>query len=164
MLRTGTSALLGLALALIAAAPPAAAQGRAAPPMRLAQAPHDMTPQTPMPTAAEARMQMRFPQPVRVGDLIGLPVLDDEDSTLGRVREVVRDPEGKIKLIVSYSRWWGLGGRPVAVPLEVVGILGRQIAAIDMPRAEFAAAPTWTAGPDRPIPPQETIRIAITRR
>jgi len=61
-------------------------------------------------------------------------------------------------------RWWGLGGRPVAVPIEVVGILGRQIAAIDMARAEFAAAPTWTAGTDRPIPPGETIRIAITRR
>jgi hypothetical protein len=158
MLRTPTSALLGLALALLAAAPSAAA------PVRLAQAPHDMVPQTPMPTAAEARMQMRFPQPVRVGDLIGLPVLDGDDSTLGRVREVVRDPQGKIKLIVSYSRWWGLGGHPVAVPLEVVGILGRQIAAIDMPRAAFAAAPTWTAGPDRPIPPGETIRIAITRR
>ena len=157
----GTSALL--ALALLAAAPFAAAQERAAP-VRLAQAPHDMVPQTPMPSAAEARMQMRFPQPVRVGDLIGLPVLDDSDSTLGRVREVVRDPQGKIKLIVSYSRWWGLGGHPVAVPLEVVGILGRQIAAIDMPRAEFAAAPTWTAGPDRPIPPEETIRIAVTRR
>jgi PRC-barrel domain len=157
----GTSALL--ALALFAAAPFAAAQDLAAP-MWLAQAPHDMVPQTPMPSAAEARMQMRFPQPVRVGDLIGLPVLDDSDSTLGRVRAVVRDPQGKIKLIVSYSRWWGLGGRPVAVPLEVVGILGRQIAAIDMPRAEFAAAPTWTAGPDRPIPPEETIRIAVTRR
>jgi hypothetical protein len=158
----GTSALL--ALALIAAAPLAVAQDRAVAPMRLAQAPHDLVPQTPMPTAAEARMQMRFPQPVRVGDLIGLPVLDDGDSTLGRVREVVRDPQGKIKLIVSYSWWWGLGGRPVAVPLEVVGILGRQIAAIDMGRAEFAAAPTWTAGADRPIPPGETIRIAITRR
>jgi hypothetical protein len=153
MLTKLTKLWLGLALALIAAAPFAAAQ-----------APHDMTPQTPMPTAAEARMQMRFPQPVRVGDLIGLPVLDDGDSTLGRVREVVRDPQGKIKLIVSYSWWWGLGGRPVAVPLEVVGILGRQIAAIDMGRAEFAAAPTWTAGADRPIPPGETIRIAITRR
>jgi hypothetical protein len=33
-----------------------------------------------------------------------------------------------------------------------------------MPPAEFAAAPTWTAGSDRPIPPEETIRIAITRR
>lgn len=158
----GTPALL--ALALLAAAPLAVGPAGSEPPIRLAQAPHDMVPQTPMPTAAEARMRMRFPQPVRVGDLIGLPVLDDGDSTLGRVREVVRDPQGKIKLIVSYSRWWGLGGRPVAVPLEVVGILGRQIAAIDMPRAEFAAAPTWTAGPDRPIPPEETIRIAVTRR
>lgn len=158
----GTPALL--ALALLAAAPLVVGPAGSEPPIRLAQAPHDMVPQTPMPTAAEARMQMRFPQPVRVGDLIGLPVLDDGDSTLGRVREVVRDPQGKIKLIVSYSWWWGLGGRPVAVPLEVVGILGRQIAAIDMPRAEFAAAPTWTASPDRPIPPEETIRIAVTRR
>jgi len=153
-----------LVLALIAAAPFAAGPAGSEPPVRIAQAPHDMVPQTPMPSAAEARMQMRFPQPVRVGDLIGLPMLDDDDSTLGRVRQVVRDPQGKIRLIVSYSRWWGLGGRPVAVPIEVVGILGRQIAAIDMPRAEFAAAPTWTAGADRPIPPEETIRIAVTRR
>jgi hypothetical protein len=164
MLRSGAVALVGLTLALLAAPPLAVAQDRAGGPMRLAQAPHDMVLQTPMPSAAEARMNMRFPQPVRVGDLIGLPVLDDGDSTLGRVREVVRDPQGKIKLIVTYSRWWGLGGRPVAVPIEVVGILGRQIAAIDMPPAEFAAAPTWTAGSDRPIPPGETIRIAVTRR
>jgi sporulation protein YlmC with PRC-barrel domain len=109
-------------------------------------------------------MQMRFPQPVRVGDLIGLPVLDDDDSTLGRVREVVRDPQGKIKLIVSYSRWWGLGGRPVAVPLEVVIILGRQIDAVDMKPAEFAAAPTWVAGTDQPIAPDQIIRIGIGRR
>jgi hypothetical protein len=164
MLWTGTSTLIGSALALVVLASLAVAEDRAGAPVRLAQARHDMVPQTPMPSAAEARMNMRFPQPVRVGDLIGLPVLDDGDSTLGRVREVVRDPQGKIKLIVSYSRWWGLGGRPVAVPIEVVAILARQIAAVDMPPAEFAAAPTWTAGSDRPIPPEETIRIAITRR
>ena len=76
----------------------------------------------------------------------------------------VEDPQGKIKLSVSYSRWWGWGGRPVAVPIELVGILGRQIAALDMPPAEFAAAPTWTRGGDRPIAVEESIRIAITRR
>ena len=85
--------------------------------------------------------------------------LPDSDSGV-----YMRDPKGKIKLIVSYSRWWGWGGRPVAVPIEVVAILGRQIAALDMPPAEFATAPTWTAGNDRPIPPDEMIRIAITRR
>ena len=162
MFWTGTT-LLGSALALLALASLAVAEDRAAP-IRLAQAPHDMVPQTPMPSEAEARMQMRFPQPVRVGDLIGLPVLDDDDSTLGRVREVVRDPQGRIKLIVGYSRWWGLGGRPVAVPLEVVVILGRQIDSVDMKPAEYAAAPTWMAGNDQPIAPDQVIRIAITRR
>jgi hypothetical protein len=80
------------------------------------------------------------------------------------VQEVVRTPQGKVELIVSYSRWWGIAGRPVAVPIEVVAILGRQIAALDMPPEEFAAAPTWTAGGARPVPADEIIRIAITRR
>ena len=67
----------------------------------------------PVPTdTPEQKMQKRFPQPVRVGDLIGLPVLDDDDSTIGRVRQVVRTPEGKIKLIVSYGGWLGFGARP----------------------------------------------------
>ena len=156
--------MLGTALALLALASLAVAEDRAGPPVRLAQMPHDMVPQTPMPSEAEARMKMRFPQPVRVGDLIGLPVLDDDDTTLGRVREVVRDPQGKIKLIVGYSKWWGLGGRPVAVPLEVVVILARQIDSVDMKPAEYAAAPTWVAGSDQPIPPDQIIRIAIGRR
>jgi hypothetical protein len=121
----------------------------------------------------EEKMQRRFPQPVRVGDLVGLPVLDWLDSTIGYVRQVVRTPDGKIRLIVPYGRrlgWVRYGGifdwqrRPVAVPLEVVAILGRQLAALDMSREEFDQAPTWTSTQDQPIPPNETIRIAITRR
>ena len=109
-------------------------------------------------------MNRGFPQNVRVGFLIGLPVLDDNDVTLGYVKEVVRTPEGKIKLIVSYSPWFGWFGRPVAVPIEVVAILGSQIASLDMPPKDYAAAPTWAAGKDMPIPDNETIRIALTRR
>ncbi len=75
--------------------------------------------------AEEERMRRRFPQAVRVGDLIGLPVLDDDSRTLGHVRQVVRTPAGKIKLIVAYGGFLGFGTRPVAVPIEVVGILGR---------------------------------------
>ena len=112
----------------------------------------------------EARMNRRFPQKVRVGDLIGLAVIDDDDVTLGRVRRVVRTAEGKIRLIVSYSRWFGLFGRPVAVPIEVVAWLGGQIASIDMPPPEYAAAPTWSEGAEQPIPENEIIRIALTRR
>jgi PRC-barrel domain len=112
----------------------------------------------------EERMQRRFPQPVRVDFLIGLPVLDWQDSTLGFVKDVVRTPAGKIELVVPYGGWFGRGGRPVAVPIEGVAILARQIAALDMGPEQFKAAPTWTAADGQPIAPTETIKIAITRR
>jgi hypothetical protein len=115
----------------------------------------------------EEKMNMRFPQPIKIGDLIGLAVLDDYDLTIGYVRQVVRTPEGKIRLIVTQGGWLGpwfsFGSRLVAVPIEVVVILGRQLASFDMPRNEFAAAPTWS-GNGNPIAPDETIKIAIARR
>jgi hypothetical protein len=110
----------------------------------------------------QERMQRRFPQPVKVADLIGLPVYDDNQSTLGYVQQVVRTLAG-IQLIVSYSPWFGWWGRPVAVPIELVGIFGRQIAALDMSRQEFAKAPTWSGGDAQPLAVGETIRIALAR-
>jgi hypothetical protein len=112
----------------------------------------------------EEKMRRRFPQPVKVGDLIGLPMLDWDDVTIGHVRHVVRTPQGKIQLIVTYGGWLGWGQRLVPVPIEVVAILARQLAALDMPRAEFDKAPTWSDSQTVPIPPNEMIQIAITRR
>jgi hypothetical protein len=113
--------------------------------------------------AAEERMRRRFPQPVRVGDLIGVPVLDDSARTLGLVRQVVRTPQNKIELIVSYGGWFGWGARPVAVPIEVLGIAGRQLASLDMPRSEYAAAPTWQGGDVTPLSNDDSIRVALAR-
>jgi len=114
--------------------------------------------------AAAERMRRRFPQPVRVGDLIGLPVLDDESRTLGHVREIVRTKDGKIALIVSYGGWFGFGARLVAVPIEVVGIMGRELASLDMPPSEYAAAPTWRDNDAQLIPHDAMVRIALARR
>ncbi|MFG1277304.1 PRC-barrel domain-containing protein [Xanthobacter autotrophicus] len=114
-------------------------------------------------TPAE-RMAERFPQKVRVGDLVGLPLLDFDDRTLGYVREVARTPEGGIVLVVPVGGWFGHGGRPVAVPLETVAILGRQIALLDIPRAELPQRATWAPKDGAPIAGDEIIRIAITRR
>ena len=116
------------------------------------------------PLSHEDAMRRRFPQPVRVGDLIGLPVLDWGDSTIGRVRQVVRTPAGKIHLIVGVGGWFGIGARPVAVPLEVVAILARQIDALDMTREEIETAPTWESSKGQPIDANEKIRIALARR
>jgi len=116
------------------------------------------------PMSPEDRMGRRFPQPVRVGDLIGLRVLDDEDSTIGFVRQVVRTPQDKIKLIVSYGGWFGWGVRPVAVPIEVVAILGRQLASLDMPPSEYKTAPTWQGMDATVLPNDATISVALGRR
>lgn len=116
----------------------------------------------------EQIFKKRYPQPVRVGNLIGLPVLDYDDSTIGYVREVVRSPDGKISLIVPYSARFGWvrtewGKRLVAVPIETVTILARQLDA-DMSREDFDDADTWTPSEGKPIPPNDKTLIALGRR
>ena len=112
----------------------------------------------------EERMNRRFPQKVRVGDLIGLPMLDYDDRTLGHVKDVVRTPDGKIVLVMPFGGWFGCGGRPVGVPIETVAILARQLDVLDIPREDFPSLATWKESDGTPIPPDETIRIAIGRR
>ena len=118
--------------------------------------------------AAQEKMDRRYPQPVKVGSLIGLPVLDRKDATCGYIRAVVRTPEGKIVLVVPYRAWLGWaptdwGRKTVAVPIEAVAILARQVAALDFSREDFAAAPAYAAS-GTPLPADETIKIAVYRR
>src|SRR5215813_1376091 len=81
-----------------------------------------MDAQNPMPM--KERYLRRFPQPARVGDLVGMPLLDLNSKTLGHVQQIVQTTAGEIEFIIGYSRWWGWFGRPVAVPLEALGIEG----------------------------------------
>jgi hypothetical protein len=116
------------------------------------------------PITPEERMNRRFPQPVRVGDLIGLRVLDDQDVTIGFVRKLVRTPQGKILLLVSQGGWFGWGERLVAAPIEVMAIFGRQLASLDMEPREYASAPPWVESGGTTIADSEVIRIGLTRR
>ena len=120
-----------------------------------------MDAQHPMPM--NERYLKRFPQPARVGRLIGLPVLGLNSKTLGYVQQVVRTPAGEIKFIVSYSRWWGWFGRPVAVPLEVLGIEGRQLVSVDMSPSEYDDAPTWRNVDATPLSTDATVLVALSR-
>src|SRR5580658_3080047 len=51
----------------------------------------------------EERMNRRFPQRVLVGDLLGDPLLDDDNRTLGRVEKVVRTHDGKVVLVTTFG-------------------------------------------------------------
>jgi hypothetical protein len=115
----------------------------------------------------EQKFARRYPQPVKVGFLIGLPVLDPQHSTYGYIREVVRTAEGKILLVVPYRGWLGWapvdwGRKAVAVPLETVAIQGRQVSALEFSPEDFAAAPAYAGGATA-LPASETIRIAVAR-
>ena len=113
---------------------------------------------------AAERMRRRFPQPAKVGSLIGLPVIDENARTLGYVREVVRTRQGAVKLIVSSGGWFGWGARLIAVPIEVLGIAGRQLVSLDMPRSDYATASTWQRGDEQVIPNDDNISVALARR
>ena len=113
---------------------------------------------------AAERMRRRFPQPAKVGSLIGLPVIDENTRTLGYVREVVRTRQGAVKLIVSSGGWFGWGARLIAVPIEVLGIAGRQLVSLDMPRSDYATASTWQRGDEQVIPNDDNISVALARR
>jgi hypothetical protein len=162
----GAPTALGLAIFLLARAGAAMPAAAAADAFVVAQA---MVPPTGMedankPMPMEERMRARFPQQVRVGDLIGLPVLDESASTIGHVTKVVRTKDDKIALIVAYGGLFGWGARPVAVPIEAVGVLGRQIASLDMAPSQYASAPSWRDASAQALPDDATIRIALARR
>ena len=125
-------------------------------------------PSAPAELTPEQRMARRFPQPARASALIGRPVLDDDDNTLGYVQRVVRTRDGKIQLIVRYGGWFGWIGwwqRQVAVPIELVALIGPHVGAVDMTPEQFRDAPTWQPSANASdLAPDETIRVAITRR
>ena len=119
-----------------------------------------MDAQNPMPM--KERYLKRFPQPARVGDLVGMPVLDLYSKTLGYVRKVIRTPAGETEFIVGYSQWWGWFGRPIAVPLEALGMEGGHLVSLDMSPSEYAAAPTWHDTGATPLPADATVRVALS--
>jgi PRC-barrel domain protein len=112
----------------------------------------------------QTKFNRRFPQEVKVGHLIGMPVLDDNDVTLGYVQKVARTPKGKIELIVSYSKWFGWFGRPVAVPIEAVAVLARQLDSVEMKPDEYEKAMTWSQGESQILPESDSVRVALGRR
>jgi hypothetical protein len=120
-----------------------------------------MDAQNPMPM--KERYLRRFPQPARVGDLVGMPLLDLNSKTLGHVQQIVQTTAGEIEFIIGYSRWWGWFGRPVAVPLEALGIEGGHLVSLDMQPSEYDAAPTWHETGGTSLPADATVRVALSR-
>ena len=98
--------------------------------------------------------------PVRVADLIGLPIVDESKSTIGRVRAVVRTGEGKVQLLLPLGGLFGFGERLVPIPIESVALTGPQVTVVDMPPHRFQKTATWYGSDSEALDAAETISIS----
>lgn len=107
----------------------------------------------------------RFPQPVRVGDLIGRRVLEPvpAQTVLGRVTGIVRNPQGGIDVVMRFGGLLGFGSRPIAVPVEAVALLGEHLAVLDFTPDQLRALPPAIADDGTLIASDETIRVGLTK-
>jgi hypothetical protein len=122
------------------------------------------TPPLPGPTLAE-RQARRFPQPVRVGDLVGRDVLKpiEAQPVLGHVAAVVRRGDGGLDVIVRFGGVLGFGARPIAVPMEAMALMGPFMAVMDFTPEQLRTFPTADATALPPVAADETIRVGIVK-
>ncbi len=106
----------------------------------------------------------RFPQPVRVGDLLGRTVLQPLESqpVLGRVERLVRRGDGRVDVVIRYGGVLGLGSRPIAVPLAATAVLGEYLEVVDDTPDQLDRFPT-DAGTAAALAPDEVVRVGLAR-
>jgi hypothetical protein len=118
---------------------------------------------TPMSLAAAA--SRRFPQPVRVGDLLQRQVLQPLESqpTLGWVRTVVSLADGSLAVVVNYGGLYGLFSRPIAVPVDGMVLLGRYMEIVGYTPDQLQHFKTFDAAGTTALPPDSIIKVGLAR-
>jgi len=108
---------------------------------------------------------MRFPQPVRVGDLLGREVLRPVESQeiLGRVRRVVRDRNGQIMVVVDFGGVLDFGSRPIAVPVDAMVLLGQDMEIVAFTPKQLRQFPTFSPSGTTDVPDDTIIKVGLAK-
>ena len=116
------------------------------------------------PTLAE-KAARRYPQPVRVGDLIGRQVLQPVPAqhVLGRVAAIDQNARGGIDILIRFGGFLGFGTRLIAVPVEAVALLGEHLAVLDFTPEQLREFPTVSEAGERALAPDTSIRVGLTK-
>ena len=112
-----------------------------------------------MTTPVPAQTMAPVANPVRVADLIDLPIVDGDKVLLGRVRGVARSDEGKIELLLALGGLFGFGERLVPIPIESVALAAAAITVLEVPPDRFQQTPTWYGHKSEPLAAAETVSI-----
>jgi hypothetical protein len=108
---------------------------------------------------------MRFPQPVRVGDLLGRDVLRPVESQdlLGHVRELVRDSKGQIMVVIDFGGYFGFGSRTIAVPLDAMVLLGQDMEVVAFTPDELRRFPTFSPSGTTLIADDAVVNVGLAK-
>lgn len=108
---------------------------------------------------------MRFPQPVRVGDLLGRAVLRPVESqdVLGRVHGVVRDRDGRIMVVVNFGGFIGFGARPIAVPVDAMVLVGQVMEIVAFTPDQLRNFPTFSASGTMDVADDTIIKVGLAK-
>jgi hypothetical protein len=108
---------------------------------------------------------MRFPQPVRVGDLLGRAVLRPVESQdiLGRVRELVRDRDGRIVIVVGFGGFLGFGARSIAVPVDAMVLLGQDMEIVAFTPEQLRRFPTFSPSGTTEVANDTIIKVGLAK-
>ena len=108
---------------------------------------------------------MRFPQPVRVGDLLGRDVLRPVESqeVLGRVRRLVRDRNGQIMVVVDFGGLLGFGSRPIAVPVDAMVLLGQDMEIVAFTPEQLRQFPTFSPSGAADLADDTIIKVGLAK-
>jgi hypothetical protein len=127
------------------------------------QTPGGMPPPPGMGLAESAAM--RFPQPVRVGDLLGREVLRPVESqvVLGRVHRVIRDANGQIMVVIDFGGFLGFGSRPIAVPVDAMVLLGQDMEIVAFTPKQLRQFPTFSPSGSTVLPDDTIIKVGLAK-
>jgi hypothetical protein len=108
---------------------------------------------------------MRFPQPVRVGDLVGREVLRPVESqdVLGRVRRLVRDRNGQIMVVIDFDGFLGFGSRPIAVSVDAMVLLGQDMEVVAFTPKQLQQFPTFSPSGTTDVPDDTIIKVGLAK-
>ena len=108
---------------------------------------------------------MRFPQPVRIGQLVSRVVMQPVESqnVLGHVRTIVQDGNGQIMVVISFGGFLGIGGRLIAVPLDAMVLLGNVVEVAAFTPQQLRSFPTFTASGTTPVSADTVVKVGLAK-
>jgi hypothetical protein len=108
---------------------------------------------------------MRFPQPVRVGDLLHRLVLQPVESQiiLGRVHAVTRDANGNVMVVMNFGGFYGFGGRLIAVPIDAMVLLGQDMEVVAFTPKQLSTFPTYSLSDTAVVADDTVLRVGLAK-